>query len=453
MYDIRGIYPDEINRDFARALGRSFGAFLAGKGYSSGTVAVGMDVRLHSPVIKEALVEGLIMGGYNVVDLGQVPTPLVYFAQFQLDVVGAIQVTASHNPPVYNGFKMGVGHDTIYGDDITALGEMMNAGIWASPGKGRVEEYDIVEPYLDWCKSNLNIENPVKLAVDPGNGTAGPVVEKLFPLFPIEFTGINMQADGNFPAHIPDPTVLENTKQLQELVRSGDYQLGVGFDGDSDRIGVLDENGNMVYGDKLLAVYAAEIIKNQPGAQVVMDVKCSTGVMEYINSLGGKAIMSKTGHSLIKARLKELGASMAGEMSGHMFFADRFFGYDDAIYAAMRLLEILSATGKTVSQLVEPIPDYQSTPEIRVEVVPEERKFQIVQQLLQHFKAEDYHVIDIDGVRLQFPDGFALARASNTQNVIVLRFEAKTQQRLAEIKEIMYQQLRKFPEVNRDHLV
>ena len=446
MYDIRGRVPDEINEDFAHRLGLAFGSYLRGKGMS-GSVAVGRDTRLHSPSIQGALMDGLRKAGYNAIDLGMVPTPLVYFAQFQLDVAGAIQVSASHNPPEFNGFKIGVGHDTIYGDEIQVLKEIMKAEAWAGPGGGKEEWFDIVTPYLDWVKRNIRVERGIKLAVDPGNGTAGPIVEKLYSLFPIEFKGINMAPDGSFPAHLPDPTVVKYTQQLRDFMLKEKLPMGIGFDGDADRLGVLDENGELIFADKILAVFAQDIIANQPGAQIVMDVKCSAGVMEFINSIGGQAILSKTGHSLIKARLKELGAAMAGEMSGHMFFADRFFGYDDAIYASMRLFEIVSRTGKSVSELIAPIPVYYSTPEIRAEVSPEERKFAIVEELVAHFKSAGYNVIDIDGVRLQFPDGFALARASNTQAVIVLRFEGKTPERLEEIKEIMYKKLREYPEI------
>ncbi|MEO0180608.1 MAG: phosphomannomutase/phosphoglucomutase [candidate division WOR-3 bacterium] len=447
MYDIRGRVPDEIDEDFAHRLGLAFGAYLRGKGLS-GSVAIGRDTRLHSPALQSALADGLMKAGYNAIDLGMVPTPLVYFAQFHLDVVGAIQVSASHNPPEFNGFKIGVGHETIYGEEIQVLKEIMKAEAWAGPGGGREEHYDIISPYLDWMKRNIRIKNPIILGVDPGNGTVGPVIEKLYPLFPVEFIGINMEPDGNFPAHLPDPTVVKYTEQLRELVLREKLPLGLGFDGDGDRLGVLDERGNLIFADKILAVFAEEIISAQPGAQIVMDVKCSAGVMEFINSIGGQAILSKTGHSLIKARLKELGAAMAGEMSGHMFFADRFFGYDDAIYASMRLCEIISRTGKSISELIAPIPVYYSTPEIRAEVSPEERKFAIVEELVRYFKSQGYNVIDIDGVRLQFPDGFALARASNTQAVIVLRFEGKTPERLEEIKEIMYKKLREYPEVS-----
>ena len=446
MYDIRGRVPEEIDEGFAHRLGLAFGAYLRGKGLA-GSVAVGRDARLHSPALQAALMEGLRKAGYNAIDLGMVPTPLVYFAQFQLDVVGAIQVSASHNPPEFNGFKIGVGHDTIYGDEIQVLKEIMRAEAWTGPGGGKEEWFDIISPYIDWVKRNINIERKVRLAVDPGNGTVGPIVEKLYPQFPIEFHGINMTPDGTFPAHLPDPTVVKYTEQLKNFMLSKDLPLGFGFDGDGDRLGVLDERGELIFADKILAVFAEDIVASQPGAQIVMDVKCSAGVMEFINSIGGQAILSKTGHSLIKARLKELGAAMAGEMSGHMFFADRFFGYDDAIYASLRLLEIISRTGKSISELTAPIPVYYSTPEIRAEVSPEERKFAIVEELVAYFKAEGYNVIDIDGVRLQFPDGFALARASNTQSVIVLRFEGKTPERLEEIKEIMYSKLREYPEI------
>lgn len=447
MYDIRGKVPEEIDEDFAHRLGLAFGSYLRGKGLA-GSVAVGRDTRLHSPALQAAFMEGLRRAGYNAIDLGMVPTPLVYFAQFHLDVVGAIQVSASHNPPEFNGFKIGVGHDTIYGDEIQVLKEIMKAEAWAGQGEGRLEQYDIVSPYLDWMKRNISISRTIRLAVDPGNGTTGPIIEKLYPLFPLEFSGINMAPDGNFPAHLPDPTVVKYTDQLRDFMLKKGLPMGIGFDGDGDRIGVLDERGNLIFADKILAVFAEDIVASQPGAQIVMDVKCSAGVMEFINSLGGVAVLAKTGHSLIKAKLKELGAAMAGEMSGHMFFADRFFGYDDAIYASLRLFEIISSSGKSVSELTEPIPVYYSTPEIRAEVSPEERKFAIVDELVAHFKSKGYNVIDIDGVRLQFPDGFALARASNTQAVIVLRFEAKTPERLEEIKEIMYSKLREYPEVS-----
>ncbi len=449
MYDIRGQVPSEIDEGFARALGLAFGALLRERGKERGLVAVGMDARTHSPSLKGALVEGLTQAGFNVVDIGLVPTPVLYFATFQLDVVGGIQVTASHNPPQFNGFKLAVGHDTIYGEEIQRVRQLMEAEPPA-PGGGKVEEYDIVPDYISWVVENVKVGQVPAFAFDSGNGAAGPVAKALYERLGLQFKAINLEPDGRFPAHLPDPTVPKYMAELRELVLSEGFAFGIGFDGDGDRIGVIDEHGNLVFGDQLLAILATPIVKSQPGAQIVMDVKCSSGVVEYIRELGGEPVLWKTGHSLIKAKLHELGAPMAGEMSGHMFFADRYFGYDDAVYASARLLEFLSQEQVSVSELVARIPKYYSTPEIRVPVSPEERKFEIISELVSHFKAKpgDYDVIDIDGVRLQFPDGFALARASNTQAVIVLRFEAKTPERLEEIKELLLSKLREYPELD-----
>ncbi len=442
-YDIRGISGEEITEEFAYALGLAYAKYTG----NEGKVAVGGDVRKTTPALKKALIEGLTDGGLDVVDIGTVPTPLMYYATFNLPVSGGIQVTASHNPREYNGFKIAVGRETIYGEQIQELKRLMNRGVHRAPSKGRVESHDITSEYIDFVLSNIKISRKFNLVVDTGNGVAGPLIERLFPPLGISFKGLFLEPDGDFPNHLPDPTVVEYMKWAMEEVRKGNYDGAFGYDGDADRIGVVDENGNLIFGDKIVAIIARQVLRNHPGATIILDVKCSRGVIEYIENLGGKVLLWKTGHSLMKAKLKETGAPLAGEMSGHIFIKDRFFGYDDAIYASLRFLEEVAYSGKSISELLSEIPNYYSTPEIRVEVDPEERKFEIVDDLVRYFKEKGYNVIDIDGVRLEFDDGFALARASNTQPVIVLRFEGKTPERMEELRNMFFEVLGRYPEV------
>ena len=442
-YDIRGIAGKEITEQFAYDLGLAYARYVG----NSGKVAVGGDVRKTTPALKKALIDGLRDGGLDVVDIGTVPTPLMYFATFNLPVVGGIQVTASHNPREYNGFKIAVGKETIYGEQIQKLRELMEGGVEKAPSRGGFEEYDIEKDYLNFVEKDINVSRKFNLVVDTGNGVAGPLVEKLFPALGIDYKGLFLEPDGDFPNHLPDPTVVKYMKWAIEEVQKGNYDGAFGYDGDADRIGVVDEKGNLIFGDKIVAIIARQVLKKYPGATIILDVKCSRGVIEYIESLGGKVLLWKTGHSLMKAKLKETGAPLAGEMSGHIFIKDRFFGYDDAIYASLRFLEEVADSGKSISEILDEIPAYYSTPEIRVEVEPEERKFEIVEELVKYFKDKGYNVIDIDGVRIEFPDGFALARASNTQPVIVLRFEGKTKERMEALRDMMFKVLRKYPEV------
>lgn len=448
-YDIRGIYPDEINEDFAYKLGVAFGHLL--DEYGASIVVVGGDVRKHTPPLKEAFIRGLRHMDKTVMDIGTCPTPVMYFAAKNMRVHAGVQITASHNPKEYNGFKIVLGGDPFYGDDIQRLYNLFS-NPHLSPKypypNGKFTRADVLSEYISWMARNVNITKSFNFGVDTGNGTAGPVVEKIYGRFKnLEFKGIYLEPDGDFPNHLPDPTVPKYMKDLSKLVVSEGLDFGFGFDGDADRLGLVDRNGNMVFADKILALLAKQVLKDLPGSTIIMDVKCSKGVKEYIESLGGRVYMYKTGHSLIKSKMKELNAPIAGEMSGHIFFNYRFFGHDDAIYASLRFLEMLSNEDKSLEKLLEEIPHYISTPEIRVEVINDEVKFKIVDELVDEFKREGYPVIDIDGARIEFDDGFALVRASNTQNVLVLRFEAKTEKRLEELKGLIFDKLRRYNEV------
>ncbi|RKY99774.1 MAG: phosphomannomutase, partial [Candidatus Hydrothermota bacterium] len=384
----------------------------------------------------------------NVIRIGTVPTPLLYFSLFHLPVDGGIQVTASHNPREYNGFKINLGRDVVWGEGIQRIREIIEKEAFLKTfERGKLETQPVTGAYIDRIVRDVKIQKDIRVAVDAGNGTAGPVIQELYHELGVKYKGLYLDPDGTFPNHLPDPTVEKYMEDLKKLVVDGKFNLGVGFDGDSDRIGAIDEKGQIIFGDKLLGVFAKAVLKEFPGSTIIFDVKCSKGLVEYIKKLGGKPLMWKTGHSLLKAKLKETNAPLAGEMSGHIFFNDRYFGYDDAIYASVRLFEILSKTSKPLSALVAEIPSYISTPEIRVGC-PDERKFDVVADLVQYFKSKNLNVIDIDGARIEFDDGFGLVRASNTQPVLVLRFEAKTEERLQEIKDIIISKLREYPEVD-----
>ena len=441
-YDIRGKAEIDLTDADVFRLGQAYGTYVQDKGVTR--CVVGRDVRLSGPRIQKALTEGILATGLDVIDLGVVPTPVFYFSFFHLDAAAGMMITASHNPPDENGFKVGLGKTTIYGPEIQNLRLLAEAGRFRQ-GKGRLTKADVIPAYIQMCRSKVDIPARLKVAFDPGNGTAGVVLERLFAGTQVQPTFINLKPDGTFPAHVPDPTVPKYMRQLIELVKAGGFDCGFGYDGDGDRIGTIDDQGETVYGDKLLAIFARDIISRIPKAKIVFEVKCSQGLIEYINAIGGTPIMWKTGHSLIKAKMKAEGAPIAGEMSGHMFFADDYYGYDDAIFASLRLLRILARTGRKLSELVAELPYYHSTPEIRVDC-PDRVKFRIVAELRDHFRRE-FTVIDIDGARVVFPDGWGLVRASNTQPILVLRFEARTKERLAQIRQLFYEQLRRYPEV------
>ena len=441
-YDIRGIADVDLPDDGVFRLGQAYGTYALERG--AARCVVGRDARLSGPRITRAVTDGILSTGLDVIDIGMVPTPVFYYAFFNLDADAGVMVTASHNPPEFNGFKVGLNKTTIFGEEIRRLRAMADEGGFRK-GRGGRREHDVIPDYLALCRSKVTIPGPLRVVFDPGNGTAGILLERLFADTPVEPTFLNLEPDGTFPAHPPDPTVPAYMRQLTEGVREASADCGIGFDGDGDRIGAVDETGAMVYGDRLLGVCAAEVIRRHPGAAVVFEVKCSQGLVEYIESLGGRPLMWKTGHSLIKAKMKEEGALIAGEMSGHLFFRDDYYGYDDALYASLRLLRIISSTGRRLSELAGDLPPYYATPEIRVGC-PDELKFEVVAALRDRFRKE-HQVIDIDGARVIFPDGWGLVRASNTQPVIVLRFEARTAERLPEIQRTFFDLLSRYPEV------
>jgi phosphomannomutase / phosphoglucomutase len=419
-YDIRGIADSELLSPDIEQLGRGLGTYLRRK--SGGrSINVGRDCRVSSTRLRDALVKGLRAAGCDVTDIGVVPTPVLYYSAQHWKASGAIMITGSHNPPEYNGFKTVCGPGTLHGEAIQDVRRLIEREDFEQ-GSGILSAIDAVTPYVDEIAGQFQFSRRVKLVADAGNGTAGPVIERIFKKLNVEATDLFFEMDGKFPNHHPDPTVPANLTYLVDKVRETGAELGIAFDGDSDRIGAVDEKGDVVYGDLLLLIYAREILQRKPGATFIGEVKCSQVMYDEIAKLGGNGIMYKTGHSLIKAKMKEEHAELAGEMSGHMFFGDRYYGYDDALYAACRLIEIVSRSGKPLSAQLAGVPKMVSTPEIRVDC-PDELKFQIVQRVAEHFKKK-YKTVDIDGVRILFPQGWGLLRASNTQPVLVMRFEA-----------------------------
>jgi len=432
-YDIRGVVGEDLDAAAYRALGGAIGARWLADGARE--AVIGHDNRLHSPELSAALVEGVLATGLDVVEIGEVPTPVLYFAQAVLGEgknFGAM-VTASHNPPQYNGVKIVSAGRALSGGEIAALREAARGPLPQGAGRRRAEDFKA--RYLAHLAGDLKPARPVKVAVDCGNGTAGIVARQLFAALGAEATLLYEEPDGRFPNHPADPVVEGNLRDLIRTVREGGYELGIAVDGDSDRLGVVDGRGEILWGDRLLALYARSVLAKHPGAKVIFEVKCSRALGEDIAAHGGVPVLWKTGHSLIKAKLKAEGALLAGEMSGHLFFADRYFGYDDALYAAGRLLEIVAPADAPLSGLLAGAPVYLSTPEIR-RACPDEKKFAVVEALRARFAAQ-YSVIDIDGVRIEFPDGWGLVRASNTGPVLVLRFEATSQERLEAIRALV----------------
>ncbi len=442
-YDIRGIADEDLTDENILLIGKAFGTFM--KGFGAKNLVVGRDVRLSSKRIRDALVEGILSTGLNVIDVGLVPTPVQYFAIVHLDTDGGIMVTGSHNPIEYNGLKMShKGVKPVYGEQIQEIYRIIEKNDFAT-GRGEVMEKDILEDYMNTIKSKLNFGKKLKIVIDAGNGTAGLVAPKLWQELGCEVICLYCEPDGRFPNHLPDPTVPRYVVDLQNKVKEVGADVGIGYDGDSDRVGAIDDRGRIIYADRLLAILSRDVLARNPGAKIVFDVKCSQTLPEEIERHGGKPIMWKTGHSLLKAKMKEEQAPLAGEMSGHIFFADDYFGFDDAIYASGRLLQIIASSDKKFSEIADEIPYYESTPEIRIETTDED-KFNIVRDLARYFK-ERYQTIEIDGTRVLFGDGWGLVRASNTQPVLVLRFEAKTKERLREIMAIFKNKLKEYPSV------
>ena len=431
-YDIRGITGTQITEEDVLNIGKGIGTFLAKNNCFA--LTVGRDCRITSDRYSELLTKGLLSTGCHVTDIGVCPTPVQYFSIRHLNKQGGVMVTASHNPPEYNGFKICQNLDSVHGDQIQEIRKIIEKKEFAQ-GNGLRDEADVITPYKKYIIENISIKNPMKVGIDAGNGTAGVVTIPILKALNCEVHDIYCDMDGNFPNHEADPTVLKNMTDLIKLVKDNKLDIGIGFDGDGDRIGVVDEKGNLIYGDQLMIIFSREILSRKPGATFISEVKCSKTMYDDIKAHGGNAIMWKTGHSLIKKKMKEEKAELAGEMSGHMFFADRYFGYDDATYASCRLLEILSDTGKTISELLSDVPKTYNTPEIRVDC-PDNIKFSVVAKLTEIFR-KDYDVIDIDGARIVFEDGWGLVRASNTQPALVLRFEALSEKRLDEIRQIV----------------
>jgi phosphomannomutase/phosphoglucomutase len=440
QYDIRGIVDRDLTTEAATAIGRAYATMLSNRGIT-GAVSVGRDNRPSGGVLRDALVEGLTSAGADVIDIGVVPTPLLYWSLHHLPVVGGIQITGSHNPPEYNGFKLCVGHESLHGDGIIGLRDLISSDRFSS-GAGSVRSERVIDRYVDDIVARTGpLKQRLKVIIDCGNGVGALVAKHLFDRLGVDASYIFCESDGTFPNHHPDPTVVENLHDIIREVKARRADLGIAFDGDADRIGVVDGEGGIVWGDHILILYARDVLaRTGTGQPIIFDVKCSQALPHAIEAAGGKPIMWKTGHSLIKEKMKQLHAPLAGEMSGHMFFSEGFYGHDDALYGAARLLRIVAAAGKSIPELLSDVPKFVSTPEIRVDC-PDEIKFEVVDRAVKYFRAR-HDVIDVDGVRVLFGDGWGLIRASNTQPVLVTRYEALTQERLDAIQREMEDWLR-----------
>lgn len=439
-YDIRGVGGKDLNRESARIIGAAVATYELDHGKRR--ITLGRDCRLSSPELHEGFLEGALSTGLDILDVGLCPTPLLYFSIHHFDAEGGVMITGSHNPPEDNGFKICRGIDSVYGSEIQKLFKIAQEGSFRK-GRGKLSEAEIIPAYQDYVAGNVRIARPLRVVVDGGNGMGGEVAVPLFKRLGLEVQALFCEPDGRFPNHHPDPTVEKNMADLKQAVLESSAEVGIAYDGDADRLGVIDERGTIIWGDMLLIVLSRELLARKPGATIISEVKASQNLFDDIAAHGGRPIMWKTGHSLIKQKMKEEGAALAGEMSGHIFFADRYFGYDDGIYASCRLLEILTAGERSLSQLLEDVPHSYITPEIRVPC-PDEEKFALVQRLKESLPAiaPDARVIDIDGVRAVFPDGWALVRASNTGPVLVLRFEARTAARLDALRALFEKALK-----------
>jgi phosphomannomutase/phosphoglucomutase len=440
-YDIRGVVESDFDDAFVTDLGRAYATLLRRAGKS--TVTVGRDCRLSSDRLFALLSEGLLQSGINVVDIGVVPTPLLYFSVVQWRMDGGAMITGSHNAAEYNGFKLGVGPSTIFGGEIQEVRRIIERRDFPTAGaRGALSSRAVIAEYCDFIKRSITLRPGLKVAVDGGNGCGGAVAAPLMREMGVETVELYIEMDGRFPNHHPDPTVEANMRDLIAAVKSSGARLGIAYDGDADRVGAVDEHGRIVWGDELMVVFSRAILRERPGAAFIGDVKCSNRMYEDIARHGGRPIMWKTGHSLIKSKLKEEHAALAGEMSGHMFFADRYYGFDDAIYASFRLLEIVSRERRGLAEILADLPKSYFTPEIRLDC-PDERKFEIVRKAAEYFRSR-YDVIDIDGARVNFPGGWGLVRASNTQPALVMRFEARDEKTLAEIRALFENKLKEL---------
>lgn len=435
QYDVRGVVDADLTVEAAYAIGGAYAALMRERGVT-GEVAIGRDNRPSGGKLRDALVSGLTSAGVSVVDIGVVPTPVLYWSLHHLDVIGGIQITGSHNPPEYNGFKLCFGTESLHGHDLQHLRALIESGA-APRGQGQVRHEALVDGYVaDVVTRTGKLARDMKVVYDCGNGAGALVAPQLMRALGLDAVGLFTESDGTFPNHHPDPTVAENLQDLIAAVKREGAEMGIAFDGDADRIGLVDDEGRIIWGDHILILYARDVLaRTGLGQPIIFDVKCSQALTDEITRAGGRPVMWKTGHSLIKDKMKAEGAPLAGEMSGHMFFSEGFYGHDDALYGAARLLRIVAASGRTVRELLADVPPFVTTPEIRVEC-GDDRKFDLVEKAVAHFRAR-HDVIDVDGVRVLFGDGWGLIRASNTQPILVTRYEARSAERLAVIRNEM----------------
>ena len=443
-YDIRGKVSDDFPPEVVENLGKAFGTFISRSGGQE--IALSGDVRLTTPSLIESFKTGVLSTGVDVINIGILPTPANYFSMFKLDVAGAVQITGSHNPPEFNGFKMSRNKKSVFGDSIQDLRSIIEKEDYET-GEGDEAPYKILKDYRKMIFEKISIERPLRVVMDCGNAAAAICAPDIFKKFNIELTELYCDVDGAFPNHHPDPTVKENLTDLIKLMKTGNYDVGIAFDGDADRVGVVDETGEVIWADQLMALFLPELVN--PGDEILYDVKCSKALEEEIIKYQGKPVMWKTGHSLVKQKMVELNCKFGGEMSGHIFFADDYYGYDDAIYVAARLLQTLSRSKKTLSELRSELPKYFSTPEIRLEANSDEEKFMISKKAVDYFTA-NFDCSTVDGVRINFEDGWGLVRASNTQPVIVCRFEATSEERMQQIKKLITDKLNEMGELKFD---
>ena len=443
-YDIRGKVSDDFPPEVVENLGKAFGTFISRSGGQE--IALSGDVRLTTPSLIESFKTGVLSTGVDVINIGILPTPANYFSMFKLDVAGAVQITGSHNPPEFNGFKMSRNKKSVFGDSIQDLRSIIEKEDYET-GEGDEAPYKIINDYRKMISEKISIERPLRVVMDCGNAAAAICAPDIFKKFNIELTELYCDVDGTFPNHHPDPTVKENLTDLIKLMKTGNYDVGIAFDGDADRVGVVDETGEVIWADQLMALFLPELVN--PGDEILYDVKCSKALEEEIIKYQGKPVMWKTGHSLVKQKMVELNCKFGGEMSGHIFFADDYYGYDDAIYVAARLLQTLSRSKKTLSELRSELPKYFSTPEIRLEANSDEEKFMISKKAVDYFTA-NFDCSTVDGVRINFEDGWGLVRASNTQPVIVCRFEATSEDRMQQIKKLITDKLNEMGELKFD---
>ena len=441
-YDIRGKVLEDFPPEVVVLLGRAFGTLV--KRSAGREIAISGDIRNTTPDLINYFKEGVLSTGVDIINLGIVPTPVNYYSLYKLDVAASVQITGSHNPPEFNGFKLSLHKKPVYGEQIQLLKKSINDLDFDS-GDGSETRYKILPDYNQMILNKIRIDRPMKVVMDCGNAAASINAPKIFTELGVNLTELYCEPDGSFPNHHPDPTVEENLLDLISLMKTGEYDVGIAFDGDADRLGVVDETGEIIWADQLIALLLPEVI--EPGDKIIFDVKCSQALEDMIKKYKGEPVMWKTGHSLIKNKMAESDCKLGGEMSGHIFFADDYFGYDDAIYVAARLIQMLSKTDKTLSELKSVIPIYHSTPEIRLEAESDEEKFKIAKLAVEYF-TENHNCNTIDGVRIQYENGWGLVRASNTQPVIVCRFEGDTPERMNEIKNIVLDKLQEFGTLN-----